>query len=141
MRKVSIYDKIQHLEDAFGEDIKYERFIPYIMLHEYEALLFSDVEKFFDNFGERVAGELHKVVKKVDGNPELINDSYQTAPSKRIISCCKQYGKREYEKVTDGILMAKKVGLSEMRKKCSHFDKWLSRLESLDSVSKVVDGW
>ncbi len=34
------------LESAFGADIDHHRFIPYLQLHEYETILFSDAEAF-----------------------------------------------------------------------------------------------
>lgn len=36
-------EKVKHLETALEQDINNDRFIPYIQLHEYEALLFSDI--------------------------------------------------------------------------------------------------
>uniref|UniRef100_Q3AR87 DUF4276 family protein n=1 Tax=Chlorobium chlorochromatii (strain CaD3) TaxID=340177 RepID=Q3AR87_CHLCH len=59
-------------------------------------------------------------------NPELINDGWETAPSKRIINEIP-----EYDKVSSGVLVTEKIGLSILRKKCRHFHEWLIRLEQL----------
>ena len=59
----------------------------------------------------------------------LINDGQQTAPSKRIIAQFPDYGKA---KSTFGPQLAQRIGLSKIRSKCSHFHRWLSRLESLN---------
>ena len=47
------------LEQAFGADIGDARFVPYLQLHEYETLLYSDPDAFtvsFDNCQRAVAG-------------------------------------------------------------------------------------
>jgi hypothetical protein len=61
--------------------------------------------------------------------PELINDGQQTAPSKRIMD---QFPDYERAKSTFGPLLAEHIGLQVIRSKCPHFNKWLSRLESLE---------
>ena len=68
-----------------------QRFIPGIILHEFEALLFADVNGFeileadcpdlVANLSQEVAGL----------EPEAINDSPQSAPSKRIIKHFSSY--------------------------------------------------
>ncbi|MFN7201291.1 MAG: DUF4276 family protein [Aphanizomenon sp.] len=60
--------------------------------------------------------------------PELINDSRETAPSKRIIA---QFPDYERAKSTVGSLLAESIGLEVIRNKCPHFNSWLLRLESL----------
>ncbi|MEN6576184.1 MAG: DUF4276 family protein [Phycisphaerales bacterium] len=59
-------------------------------------------------------------------SPEEINDSRQTAPSKRILEL-----KPRYAKVTDGIPISKKIGLDVMRAQCPHFNDWLRKLQAL----------
>ena len=44
------YARVQLLEDALGEDISDQRFVPYLQLHEFEALLFADPEKLEERF-------------------------------------------------------------------------------------------
>jgi len=44
-RQQDPYARVAHLEAAFGEDINHRRFIPFFLLHEFEALLLSDPEK------------------------------------------------------------------------------------------------
>jgi hypothetical protein len=38
-------DRVECLEERLAQDIAHLRFIPYIQLHEFEALLFSDVSQ------------------------------------------------------------------------------------------------
>jgi hypothetical protein len=40
------YKKVDALEEAFKNDINQNNFMPYIQLHEFETLLFSDLNKF-----------------------------------------------------------------------------------------------
>ncbi len=61
-----------------------------------------------------------------DQNPELIDGGATTAPSKRILKEIP-----EYDKVTDGVEVAGKIGLPLLRQKCRHFEEWLSALEQL----------
>ncbi|NET70958.1 MAG: DUF4276 family protein [Sphaerospermopsis sp. SIO1G2] len=59
----------------------------------------------------------------------LINDSKETAPSKRIIS---QFPDYERSKPLLGSLLAESIGLETIRNKCPHFNSWLLKLESLN---------
>jgi len=66
------------------------------------------------------------ILNQFNNNPESINDSVETASSKRF--------KTEfpsYRKTTHGSDIAKTIGLKLLREKCCHFDNWLTKLESL----------
>lgn len=62
----------------------------------------------------------------VCGAPELLNDSRETAPSKRILHVCPTY-----DKITEGLLILEEIGLARIRSQCPHFDAWVTRLEQL----------
>lgn len=104
------------------------RFIPYIQAHEFEAILFSDPMILAEALRDIHDGlhELQSIVKSFP-TPEDINDSRETAPSKRIRAI---YG-RAYDKVVYGSLIAEDIGLVKIREKCPHFNQWLTELESL----------
>jgi len=122
--------RVEFLEQRFAEDIGDRRFIPYIQLHEYEAYLFSDPTCFeYLDAGRTKEIEALQVIASQYETPELINDGQQTAPSKRIIAQFPDYGKA---KSAFGPQLAQRIGLQVIRSKCSHFDKWLARLESLN---------
>ncbi len=124
------FERVKFLEQKFAEDIDDYRFIPYIQLHEYEAYLFSDPACFeYLGGGDTQGVEMLQNIASQYDTPELINDGSQTAPSKRIIAQFPDYGRA---KSTFGPQLAEKIGLPAIRSKCSHFDEWLSRLESLD---------
>ena len=122
--------RVEFLEQRFAEDICDRRFIPYIQLHEYEAYLFSDPTCFeYLDAGRTKEIEALQAIASQYQTPELINDGQQTAPSKRIIAQFPDYGKA---KSAFGPQLAERIGLQVIRSKCSHFHKWLSRLESLN---------
>ena len=100
------------------------RFIPYVSMHEIEALLFSDariLSEALDVDENRIRAILDEC-----GKPEEINDSPATAPSKRLESLAASFKKK-----TTGITVAKAIGLGPMREACPRFDEWLTRLEGL----------
>jgi hypothetical protein len=116
--------KVELIETALKEDINNDRFIPYIQLHEFEALLFSDIEK----LDETLTGQggkspqlskLEKIMASFE-SPEDINDSILTAPSKRL----EQIYSKSYQKVVAGRLAAKNIGISKMLEKCKHFSSF-----------------
>ena len=117
--------KADALEVALGKEIDDIRFLPYIQLHEFEALLFSNNKGFeeylSDKQAEKTAAVIHEFV-----NPEDINSSPETAPSKRILSI-----DRGYKKVLQGNLIAMDVGIDDMLVKCPRFSSWVSRLLEL----------
>jgi hypothetical protein len=115
--KVGI-DKARAIEKAMAEDIGQRNCIPYISLHEFEAMLFCDLEMFLSvpDFEEGSVNKLSEMVG--DSAPEEINEHPDTAPSKRII---KVFGER-YQKVLHGTDIAKSIGLPTIREKCPHFD-------------------
>lgn len=121
--------RVEALETAWLDDIGDGRFVPFIQLHEYEAVLFTEIsqlEFFYPNARSRIA-RLQAIADGVT-TPELIDDGFQTAPSKRIIV---EFPAYEGAKRTVGPQVGELIGLSEIRSKCPHFDSWLSKLESL----------
>lgn len=103
--------------------------LPYVQMYEFEGLLFSDVEKFtwvLDGWSDAVRDQL-QAVRQAHPNPEEINDSPETAPSKRILAIFPQ---GSYSKVEHGSLVAEAIGLDVMRHQCPAFRQWLTALEA-----------
>jgi len=120
-------NKVEFLENALKNEIKYPRFIPYFQLYEFEALLFSDLQKIKKQYpacGREIQNLANDVANSP--NPELINDSSETAPSKRIIKQIPSYDKK-----SAGPIIANHIGLPVLRAKCRHFNEWLTKLEKL----------
>lgn len=103
-----------------------EQIIPYIQMYEFEGLLFSSpaaIENTLQQSGLRKWA--NGVLQECEGDPEKINDSPQTAPSKRLLK------KTNYLKTVHGPDIAKEIGLDVLRKKCTGFGDWLSQVEAL----------
>ncbi len=120
------YTRVEILETALSEAIDDRRFIPYIQLHEFEALLFSDLQKLETQFPE-YPDEIQRLVETATGlgSPELVDDGPTTAPSKRITAAIPEYARR---KTSAGPIVAAKIGLPMLRSQCRHFRQWLERL-------------
>ena len=131
------HERIRILENALSEDISDGRFIPYLRLHEFEALLLSDPWKLEVQFPDR-RDEICRLIETVAtfGSPELVNDGPDTAPSKRIIHEIPEYGRM---KASAGPIVAEKIGLDNLRLKCRHFGEWLSALEALSQVQESAE--
>jgi len=114
-----------HVENAVGENAA-RRFIPYVQMHEFEGLLFSDPQKMAEGICQAHMESTFSAIRSGFPSPEDINDSPGTAPSKRILVCMPGY-----EKVISGTLAALEIGLQGIRDECRLFDGWLKRIEAL----------
>ena len=116
------------LEQYLAADLK-RRLVAFVMIHEFEALLFSDCRGFAEGVGQRtIVGPLQEI-RDLFGTPEEIDDSPQGAPSKRIQALIP-----EYQKPLMGTLAALEIGISAMQDQCPHFANWLERLTAFAST-------
>lgn len=108
-------------------DINPERFIPYIQLHEFEALIFSDLEKLKEIYlGKENALKIDGLIRDVKGmKPELINNGFETAPSKRLQHTI------PYRKGASVVLVMQEIGIEKMLESCPHFSEWVNQLMKL----------
>lgn len=130
---VDPYLKVSELEKAFASSINDCRFIPYIQLHEFEALLFCGIEylQMLYPGTSKKCDKLNEDLQKI-GNPELINNGPTTAPSKRIITAIEgnKNPSYSYNKPKTGRFVTKNIGIDKLRNECSHFNEWIERLLS-----------
>ena len=84
--------------DQMGENFNSERFVPYVMMHEFEALLFSDCKRFAEGIGKPELAPKFQEILAEFGCPEEINDSPNTAPSIRIESLVPGYKSHIWER-------------------------------------------
>ncbi|MBE0469116.1 MAG: DUF4276 family protein [Methyloprofundus sp.] len=118
-------EKLKRLTSAWHSDIiastgcRPERFLPYIQAHEFEALLFSDVDGIVRvNKAWSGASKELKAIKAKAESPEYINNKPETKPAallERLLLSPK------YKKVAHGSIAMKNVGLSAMEKECAFF--------------------
>lgn len=115
------------VNDLFGGNDSERRFIPYVAMHEFEAMLFSEPEELAAQLGVSQS-RIDKILKEC-GEPEQIDDSPQTAPSKRLEDLSDRF-----KKASTGIAIAKATGLAKIRNQCPLFNKWLTDIESLEGL-------
>lgn len=120
--------QVKALEENMKTDIGQANFIPYLQLHEYEALLFSDLNAFgYADVSPKAIANWQAELAQFAG-PEEVNNSPQTAPSKRLIRHWPNYA---HAKPHYGVLIAQKIGLPTIRAACPRFNSWVTRLENL----------
>jgi hypothetical protein len=122
------YQKIVALESAIAQDINHPKFIPYIQLHEFEAFLLVEPDRLITMYPNGQTG-INRLKRDIGSrSPEEINESPQTAPSKRIIRYLPDY---EGQKAQVGPLVAEDIGLTALRNNCPHFNDWITKLENI----------
>jgi hypothetical protein len=120
--------RMDFLETSMKSDIEEtvrHRFIPYLQLHEFEGLLFNDIQIFYDQVpkSELVGiAELEKTFADYD-NPEMINNNRDTSPSHRLKRIIKGYNKPLY-----GHYFAEAIGIEKMRTKSPRFNSWIEKI-------------
>jgi len=108
-----------------GGEFETRRFIPFVVMHEFEGLLFSDCQAFAEAIARPQLSQPFQDIRQQFATPEEINDSPVTAPSKRLEGLV-----AGYEKPLFGTLAALRMGLVTIRNECPHFRDWLERLEA-----------
>ena len=120
-------DVREKIGERVGAGWDENKVFPYVQMHEFEGLLFSDVEVFATQVDfPRDCVTALRAVREQFATPEDINDDYETAPSRRIASVIPRYDKRLH-----GPILAEEIGLDRIRAECPRFDAWVSRLEAL----------
>ncbi|BFM50669.1 DUF4276 family protein [Marinomonas sp. THO17] len=118
-------DLENRLMDSAHEAIR-SKFIPYVQMYEFEGLLFSCPESMERGLNESgVQQWCQNVLAEFNDNPESINNSVETAPSKRLLKHTK------YRKTTHGPNIAAEIGIPKMREMCIGFHEWLCKIENL----------
>ncbi|MBW8017726.1 MAG: DUF4276 family protein [Planctomycetes bacterium] len=136
--KITAHKKGIKMETATLEAIKTsfpncqpeKRFIPYIQMHEFEALLFTDASILANKINTSKK-DITDITSKFE-TPEDINDNPSTAPSKILEKLRKGY---KHKKTTLGIPISKTIGIPAIREKCVHFNDWLTKIEGLSAIA------
>ncbi|MDA0769031.1 MAG: DUF4276 family protein [Chloroflexi bacterium] len=108
-----------------GASFDVDRFIPYIMMHEFEGLLFSSPIMLAKSIGRAELSSPFMEIRNQFASPEEINDSPSTSPSHRIVALA-----QGYHKPLHGSQAASAIGLEVIRQECPIFGSWLEKLES-----------
>ncbi|MDM8516958.1 DUF4276 family protein [Desulfobacterales bacterium HSG16] len=117
---------LEDISSTLGDGFNPRRFLPFVIMHEFEGLLFSDCKKFAKGIYRPELAAGFQAIRDMFSSPEEINDSPLTAPSKRVTKLVPGY-----KKTLLGPLAALEIGLDAIRKECPHFSQWLLHLETL----------
>lgn len=130
-----IYQRADFLEACFHNTIAanapnaQRRFVPYLQMHEFEGLLFTDLNE-MEALEPDWSGCALKCAASAAhfATPEHVNNSVHTAPSKRL---AEHFALPRYRKPLHGVLAAQAIGLNRIRSQCKRFDAWLNCLIKL----------
>lgn len=118
------FDKVEYLEDTFASDINDRRFIPFLMLHEFETFAFVSPNIVNNVFPDLNIEQSLTRIKSGYTCPEEINDGPETHPSKRIERLA-----AEYRKNLHGPIITKRIGMDPILQECPHFNRWVERIK------------
>lgn len=121
------WKRVEEMERFLSEDINDPRFIPYLQLHEFEALILTDVRclaKYYPKSENNLRKLAMSIEKEYRSPPEEVNRL--NPPSRRIRTVVP-----DYQKTVFGVSAVRDLGIETIRAKCKHFDSWLQRLENL----------
>ncbi len=124
---------VTSIENNFVDEFPNPRFVPYIQLHEFEALIFVDLRQIKVAFPDE---QIDDVINSLNSNagktePEEINDGNDTSSLNRIIAAIQSY---ENSKSSSGPQIVHAIELPKLRERCAHFNRWVTILEQLRSV-------
>jgi len=125
-------EKAPSVENALLQDVMTEmdprlspqRFVPFVVMHEFEGLLFSDCAASAAVSGSRAWNPPSRQFAIDFPRPRISMTlrSLRHPSASRILP--------RYEKPLLGSLAALEIGLGRIRRECPHFDAWLAQLES-----------
>jgi hypothetical protein len=119
-------DCVLHVEAAIDAALNNQKLHSFLLLHEFEAVLYADPNACGTYVGSERLTEAMQQAVEACGTPEQVNETPQGAPSKRITAAYPMY-----QKTLHGPAIAEGIGLARIRSECPHFDEWLRWLESL----------
>lgn len=121
------HQRVKQLEKAFADKVMNNKFIPYIQLHEFEALLFSAPEVIdIIMSGKQLTNSNLNKIRTAYNTPEEINDDPTTAPSKRI-----EIEYSDYQKILHGQTISEEIGITKILQECKHFSEWIENIKNV----------
>jgi len=125
------HDKAKELEAALESHFQAApRFLAHLMIHEFEALLFSAPTVLAQVMNEPSAERHLQSIRNSFATPEDINDDPVSKPSARVLGRFPGY-----QKVLHGPNTLSRIGLATVRSECTHFNEWVTKLEAFGSTS------
>ena len=120
-----IYSRIEKIENAINQDVGLPNCHFNFSLHEFEGLLFSNPNSFGLIADDSVVAKIQEMRDSAP-SPEHINNSPETAPSKRLESLIPGYAK-----VKNGSILSQDMGIDAIMGNCKHFGAWIKKIISL----------
>jgi len=120
-----IFQRISNIEKAIDEDVDMPNCSFNLMLHEFEGILFSNPKSFSLITDENNVRKVTEIRESAE-SPEHINNSLETAPSKRLEAIISNYAK-----VKNGTILAKDMGIDVIMRECKHFAEWIEKIKNL----------
>lgn len=117
--------RINQIEHAIEADIGQANCKFHFMLHEFEGILFSNPDSFFLIANDDVVNSI-QAIRNSYQTPEHINNSPETAPSKRLKALIPNYAK-----IKNGTLLSKDMGIDVIMNECPHFREWIQSIVAL----------
>jgi hypothetical protein len=118
--------RVTHVENAIAKHFNSPtNFVPFLVLHEFEAWLFSSLTELPRALTETRKQKDFEAIRATVATPEEINERPEFAPSKQISNLFPSY-----KKTLHGPTTAARIGLEQIRKECPHFNDWMSKLEA-----------
>jgi hypothetical protein len=117
---------LKDIAGQLGNSLNPNRLMPYVQMHEFEALLFSSPLKLAESLGDKKLSSIFLTIRNEFSTPEEIDDHYDTCPSRRIEGVFEGF-----KKTINGISAASRIGLVTMRQECPHFNEWITKLENI----------
>lgn len=128
-------------QDISQIDISSYNLVPYIHIHEYEMIYFADLSTFISaNIENKYQSKIEYQMQKILQNfisPEYINNSKDTAPSKRINQIFNNIIDMNYSKKSCAVQYTSNATINNIdaiRKTCLHFSQWIDML--LQKINK-----
>lgn len=125
LQDTDIFNRMDRIEAIINEDVGQDNCKFHFMLHEFEGILFSNPESFRIIADAAVVDRIQKIRDSYP-TPEHINNSPETAPSKRLEKLIPNYAK-----IKNGTLLSKNMGIDVILEQCPHFKKWIFDIAAL----------
>lgn len=117
--------RIKKIEEIIDRDIGLANCKFHFMLHEFEGILFSNPDSFKLIADEDIVQKIQEI-RDAYPTPEHINNSPETAPSKRLSALIPNYAK-----IINGTLLSANMGIDIIMRECPHFREWIHSISAL----------
>lgn len=118
------------IEAALAKDINHPGFLPYVQVHELEALVLVEPQRLVQHGADPVA--MQALTREIDrfASPEHVDEGPLTSPSRRIAKAFPRYSKTLHAPQ-----VLRDIGVQALRDHCSHFNEWVTCLDAIAALA------